>query len=380
MGRPKKRARSGSQPEDFDQTQDSFEADPSILPSPGNTDTYPEWDAPVPEPSQEAAREIRLTSPAAAYTSRGNGYFGQGVFSNDDFDMTLETLANTYDDPSLASPAHLERAHFIPPSNISNTISYQMPLPSAPPDPPDLAPFTLSQFNSPAPSTLPSPPQSCSCFRSLCDTLSSLSTFSASPPTPQFPFALAPLQNALKTAQFALVCTICRHPNQQAFQTMMLLATLIPIVANGYAAILAWVDDEARSVQIRGEKKKLRMGDAGPTAAAMHTGQPDCAAGWEVEVDAAEWRRLARRVVRERVYGGVNGDVVNGSEGRLGLMQILQMMEQKQREGHEQQSHAPRDDENCSMKLWRGNKGEDPFCAKLLGHVKEIVGRLEVDE
>ncbi|KAI9845344.1 MAG: hypothetical protein M1837_004966 [Sclerophora amabilis] len=155
--------------------------------------------------------------------------------------------------------------------------------------------------------------------------------------------------------------------NNSAFQTFMLLGTLLFVIADGYGKMLDFVDLETAQSEAMGQKRKLRMGEV---STHLHTGKPDCPAGFDVELDPAEWRRIARSVVRTDISR-------SGVEGSKGLMDLADYLEQRQQLRHQQQD-VQRQCLNSSDQ--RPGPDADPFCLRVIQNVRMRVNGLRLDD
>ncbi|KAL8936488.1 MAG: hypothetical protein Q9216_004905 [Gyalolechia sp. 2 TL-2023] len=136
---------------------------------------------------------------------------------------------------------------------------------------------------------------SCSCLNELYSTLAS---FQLRPPI-SFPASRGPLLEATSLARRVVRCPYCPRDYPSALQNLMLLTTLLPLVAHGYARLLNHIREQAA----QGCTITYRVGDTSLSAAHLHTGTPDCPMGFNVELGPEEWAVMARKVVKQDVYG-----------------------------------------------------------------------------
>lgn len=86
------------------------------------------------------------------------------------------------------------------------------------------------------------------------------------------------------------------------------------------------VDLEAARLVERGVKKSYRIGDNSAALAHMHTGTPDCPMGIDIDLEPADWQRLAKTAIRMEVHGG---------GGRaVWLLGLLDEVEKRQQRWH----------------------------------------------
>ena len=163
----------------------------------------------------------------------------------------------------------------------------------------------------------------CACLANLYLTLSSFQSLGP----PSFPFSSGTLKKAASTACGVLRCSQCPKAYSSAFQNISLLGTLLPIIIMEYAKLLNHIDEKSA----RGESITFRMGIQDPALMHLHTGTDDCPMGFNVELSAVEWRKTARRVIRQQVLGAKSGD---GN-----LSSVIDELDQRQHVWHS--SHYP---------------------------------------
>ncbi|KAI9801997.1 MAG: hypothetical protein M1825_003053 [Sarcosagium campestre] len=278
------------------------------------------------------------------------------------------------------------------------TMSGSIPTPDTSSSSSSSSPFSTQQqqhtFTSPhhmMTTRSPTPPSTetlgrCTCTSDLFLSITASTAMATQTPQPAFPLALTTLRNATKTACDALDCRFCRPPHPTVYQQMMSLATLLPLIAAGYAAVLRQVDEHAAELERRGQKKLVRMGDS-PTA------------DWDVEFEPAEWRELARRVVRGSIVGtgdtGASASTASSSAATAAadspapsLMSVVDKMEQRQKNHHANMNDRTRIDsghgitgeESICLKIGTlaEKNGDEPFCRRVVGHVRERVQALKI--
>ena len=164
----------------------------------------------------------------------------------------------------------------------------------------------------------------CQCLSSL--TLQ-LSSFQSLPPT-SFPYSLALPSAATKVAWSALQCQTCPDDFVSGVQNMMLLATLLTLITNEYAKILDYIDQTAdKGAADKGAAVSFRMGQTDPEMMHLHTGTLDCPMGINVDIEAEDFRRMAKGAVREKVLGGPRS-------GEGALVTLLDKMQRRQEYWH----------------------------------------------
>ena len=164
----------------------------------------------------------------------------------------------------------------------------------------------------------PSKGPGCACLTNLYLTLSSFQSL----PPPSFPLSSGNLQKATNTARDVLRCPCCPKTFNSAFQNISLLGTLLPLIIMEYAKLLSHVDEKSAG----GESVTFRMGIQDPALMHHHTGTVDCPMGFNIELSAVEWRRTARKVIKQQVHG-----VKTGNES---LCSLIDELEQRQHTWH----------------------------------------------
>jgi hypothetical protein len=183
--------------------------------------------------------------------------------------------------------------------------------------------------DSSAPNQLPT----CACLSTLYLTLSSLATMD---PSFSFPTALHPLREAMSIATQVLSCTTCPTRFITGLQNVQLLNALLMSLAERFSRVLTSITNEATSLEQHNasaspseQKSKLfRLADLS-TPGHLHTGGLGCAAAFSLSFTPAEWRSMAKKVVRAEVHGPSDG--TNCCAYLLGL---ITAMEKRQDQWH----------------------------------------------
>ncbi|KAL8720290.1 MAG: hypothetical protein Q9225_002828 [Loekoesia sp. 1 TL-2023] len=162
---------------------------------------------------------------------------------------------------------------------------------------------------------------SCPCLNEL---YSMLMSFQSLPP-PSFPSSRGPLIEATNLARRVVRCPYCPQDYPSALQNLMLLTTLLPLVAYGYGQLLKHVQERAA----QGCTITYRVGDPSLAAAHLHTGTADCPMGFNVDLNSEEWGAMARKVLKQDVYGNTQSidclvSVVEELEQRQYIWHLLQ--------------------------------------------------------
>ena len=116
--------------------------------------------------------------------------------------------------------------------------------------------------------------------------------------------SLSPLKKARFLAQSVLQCKECLKHFNTALQSGTLINTLLQLVTIEYGRMLNHIEERSSTV----DKLAFRMGEQIPGTEMYHTGTDECPMGFEVELSAAEWRRMTRRVIWNAVYGDSDRD------------------------------------------------------------------------
>lgn len=158
----------------------------------------------------------------------------------------------------------------------------------------------------------------CQCITSMYATLSS---FQSLPPS-SFPYSMGKLTAATTVARDALRCQHCPNSYATALQNMMSLCTLLPLIAHEYGKLLQHIDERSA----KGGSISFRMGENSFDQLHLHSGTIDCPMAFDMDFSAAEWRAMARKVIRRKVLGGSDLD--------LSLLGLVEELEIRQRGWH----------------------------------------------
>lgn len=157
----------------------------------------------------------------------------------------------------------------------------------------------------------PIPTVSCPCLSALYMALESLTNLPR-----DISAAMRVARHASKVAQGVIACKVCscdlldvsRAPPMQAFQNMMLLATLVPSACNAYTAIVEMIDRECHRALQQGRRMYFSMRDMGGhwdqhAAAGSRWLPAELVRLDNTELDPHEWRRVMLVIIRRDVYG-----------------------------------------------------------------------------
>lgn len=208
----------------------------------------------------------------------------------------------------------------------------------------------------------------CACLSTLYLTLSRLQTLDLR--TNPFPFALHPLREAVQTASEVLSCPECPRRFISAIQNTQLLGTLIMSIAERFQKVLIAISDEATRAEEAGEKKRFRLADLNTSTSHLHTGGIGCAAAFHLDLEPAEWRSLAKKVVRAEVKGPSEGN-----ECCAYFLGVVEAMENRQHLWHQgpMPDDFPKDARTGLPMGGRNIPKEDHLCLKLAGYARKLV-------
>ncbi|ESZ91844.1 hypothetical protein SBOR_7750 [Sclerotinia borealis F-4128] len=204
---------------------------------------------------------------------------------------------------------------------------------------PELSRGSNRSFCSPSDSDGPFPisGDKCSCLPSIYLSLSALQQFPS-----EIDEALKVVRGASIVASKAIWCPSCGAialisptPPIEAFQNMMLIGTILPIIANGYGRLLRMVDEATAQAIAKGQTKVFRYLEYGGLCehqkplheAAECIGKALPMA--DREMQPAEWRTTVRALLRADIYG-------HDQPGfkYKGLRDLISEMEQRQNARH----------------------------------------------
>ncbi|ATY58356.1 Zn(2)-C6 fungal-type DNA-binding domain [Cordyceps militaris] len=261
-------------------------------------------------------------------------------------------------DPAFASappPPHNDGPHHAfgatPELSVgSHTPFHSEPSFSPPPPPPPHHTRCSTQprtegYTGGAPAVLqPIPSVSCPCLSSLYMALESLANLPRS-----IAAAMRVARHASRVAQGVLACKVCscdlldvaKPPPMQAFQNMMLLATLVPSACNAYTAIIELIDRDCGLAVQQGRCIHFSMRDmAGgglwddqQAAAFAHVD--------DTELGPHEWRRCMLAVIRLDVYGTTERRGRAGywsgngpPQAAMGLSEVVAALDERSQKRH----------------------------------------------
>jgi hypothetical protein len=132
---------------------------------------------------------------------------------------------------------------------------------------------------------------------------------------------IVPLRKATTSISDLIHCDQCPKEPFSAIQNVQSIVSLFKAVVERFNKVLQGVDAEASELERTGQKKPYRIGDNNPALFHLHTGTLDCPMGFNIELEAKDWRRVVKTALKTEVYGGGSNfrpllDLVKESEIR----------------------------------------------------------------
>ncbi|RYP74395.1 hypothetical protein DL771_003062 [Monosporascus sp. 5C6A] len=273
----------------------------------------------------------------------------------------------------------------------------------APEPVPALSPPNSASSGKSESSSAASPVGSCACMASLYLALDSMQKLSTDDVTE----AVRQTRQATRTAYQVVNCVVCAlrlepptvagggGPAASAvssFQTLMLLAALIPSIVHAYERILAAVDREADDAQRARRQLVFQISGLGGFWGPMASADCGLTAAYEHrEMEPAMWRLVVRALLKLDVYGlsetpctanarGSQLAVAHADPLHLGLKDIVTMMEARSKARHAFMDAMVLSgvwlEPPCAFKLH--NPGETPTCQQIIAIAKRSVERLVI--
>jgi hypothetical protein len=213
----------------------------------------------------------------------------------------------------------------------------------------------------------PLPGTSCICLPNMYMTISEISATIDW----EFPMTVHKLKVAMQTSDSVLKCPTCPHEATSAMQNLMMLTTLLTTITDCYRKILNTIDAEAAKAESTGTSIQYRMGDSSPERWHLHTGTDDCPMGINIDLDPAEYKSLARKVIKADVLGASNA-----RPNQVSIMGLVRRLEERQHGWHNGASSAEiRAPSSGGERECRPETG-DPTCLKLVGMIRNRVDLL----
>ncbi|KAI9842999.1 MAG: hypothetical protein M1838_002901 [Thelocarpon superellum] len=200
------------------------------------------------------------------------------------------------------------------------------------------------------------------------------------------------LRKATKVASSCLDCHNCATSSALAIQNTMLLGTVLPTIADGYAKMATWIDEDAKRHDERGEMRVMRVSDVARESLGLRAGSPDCPLGVTLRMEPQEWRRMTRRVIQYEMAVSRDDEF-----GESGFMEVLVRMEKRLRKLREEMNRAhaaiaagdpaaqfPPSPAGASLFASKPCTGGvdasgNPLCVKLMESVSHVAKNIAVD-
>ncbi|KAL8782176.1 MAG: hypothetical protein Q9213_005612 [Squamulea squamosa] len=198
----------------------------------------------------------------------------------------------------------------------------------------------------------------CSCLDQLHLMLQS---FRSMPPT-SFPSSRYPLTRATNLARVVTRCTVCPLDFPTALQTSMLLTTLLRLIGHGYATLVGEIDAQ----KAEGRRITCRVGELSYFNAHLHTGTLDCPMGFNIELDPEEWAAMARKVLKQDIYGN--------SQSVDCLVGVIEELEQRHQTWHLLQIPSSETDAACR----NHHPQSQGLFLQLIRHIRAVIEDLEL--
>jgi hypothetical protein len=165
-------------------------------------------------------------------------------------------------------------------------------------------------------------------------------------------------------------CDQCSKEAFSAIQNVQSIVSLFKAVVERFNKVLLGVDAEASELERTGQKKPYRIGDNNPALFHLHTGTLDCPMGFNIELEAKDWRRIVKTALKTEVYGG-------GSNFRP-LLDLVKESETRQEEWHKNKFAWS---EEMNQLHERGHEYDPTQICETLGarHIRRAIDNLKWD-
>lgn len=235
---------------------------------------------------------------------------------------------------------------------------------------------TLSNVQSGSPTNVATPTGAnaslpevkCACLSTMYLSLSTLQSM----PDSRYPTSLHTLRDAISTAWDVLHCVECPRRFLTGMHNVHLLGVFLFSIAERYAKVLDGIDDEEARASAKNEMKTFRLDDLTSASSHLHSTESTVSMrSFTMDLAPAEWRSLAKKVVKAEVLGTSDGCCPC-------LVQVIDQLEARQHRWHE---NPPAEDLRASMQIQQimdANKRNDgdPVCMKLAVEARHLVQRM----
>jgi hypothetical protein len=188
-------------------------------------------------------------------------------------------------------------------------------------------------------------------------------------PSFHFPQVVIPLRKAMGVLSDLIHCPQCPQDNFSAIQNIASIVSLCKAIVERFNKVLMTIDAEAKRLEQTGEKKPYRIGDNTPSLSHLHTNTLDCPMGFNIEIGAQDWKRLAKTALKTEVHG-------HGSNPRP-LLQLIKEAEERQQRWHDDKElHCKERDQLFGN---RTAHREEKCQALGADHIRFMIGNLNWD-
>lgn len=184
-----------------------------------------------------------------------------------------------------------------------------------------------------------------------------------------FPAVVPRIRPALATASAMIHCPKCPRAAFNAIQNVQSVSALLTAIAERFHKVLAAIDTEADRLESIGEKKDFRMGDNDPQNAHLHTNSMDCPMGFDIKLEAKDWRKLAKQMLKTEVLGG--------GRNPNSLWALLEQLEARQRRWHTDVSmHTEERTKLFGAHNMCRSKGDDAVCLRMVNQTRLMINQM----
>ncbi|KAF2018910.1 hypothetical protein BU24DRAFT_488968 [Aaosphaeria arxii CBS 175.79] len=205
----------------------------------------------------------------------------------------------------------------------------------------------------------------CTCLSIMYLTLSDLQSLKSF----SFPAVIPELRKAMTTAAAIVQCERCPKESFTAIQNVQSLSALLSAIAERFHKVLVGIDAETERLERTGEKKLFRIGDHDPSLRHLHTGQMDCPMGFNVELESAVWKKLAKKVLKTEVHGG--------GSNPCPLVMLLEMMEKRQHKWHDDNMNLQERERIFGAQNMC--KPGDATCLRMINQIRHMIDHMKWD-
>lgn len=192
-------------------------------------------------------------------------------------------------------------------------------------------------------------------------------------PSFAFPQVVIPLRKAMSNLSDLIHCPQCPKEMFTAIQNIHSAVAIFKALVERFNKVLIELDAEAERLQQTGQKKPYRVGDNNPALHHLHTGTLDCPMGFNIDLEAKDWKRIVKTALKTEIHGG-------GSNPRP-LMDLLKEIEARQERWHNDKEFWS--EERIHMfggtRLECKDRSTKPCEALGADHIRRAINRLNFD-